>query len=105
MAMPPKTPGTLEQLPKSADVYYSESLRSPIYAYEYIGDDDIGHPMYQKLFDGEVYGQPRSLLPYKDFVASVKRAARYCSSIGVDRWVSPTVVDNAKRTAIGLWVW
>lgn len=87
-----QTPGTLEQLPASADAYYRDSFLGGVYEYVDTGRKDVtGARVYERRFDGEIDGYS-ALTPYSRYVAAVKRAAAVCgkgSSMGVPRWYRP----------------
>lgn len=80
--------GTLDQLPKTAELYYQKSTTSEVYAYEYLGIDYFGNRVYQRYFNGEPDGMPRALLSFRAFAKKVRDwAKRYPRTpMGFQRW-------------------
>lgn len=93
-----RLPGTLEQLPASAEAYYRDSLskRGTPFDYEYTGRRDaVGAKVYQRLFDGELDGFS-ALMSYQTFVSRVEEAAKYSSSMGIPRFYRPVDPDTGR---------
>lgn len=93
-----KLPGTLEQLPTSAEAYYRDSFskKNTPYTYEYTGRRDVvGSKVYLRVFEGDSDGFS-ALLPYKTFVARVKDAAKYSSSMGIPRFYRPVDPETGR---------
>lgn len=88
-----REPSTLDQLPPSAAAYY-ERIDKPDELFErrLIGKDSLKRRVYQAYFLGELYGEPRALLTYAEYVAAVKAAHARApkTSIGVSWWTEPT---------------
>lgn len=85
-----REPHTLEQLPETAEEYYRSSIESVLFKYDLLHKDDLGRKVYQPMYDGELWGEPRALLGYAEYTRAVKRAAKVLGShIGVQRWSTP----------------
>lgn len=88
-----REPATLEQLPRSSQDYYaSVSHPGQLFEQRHVGTDACNRRVYQKYLLGALYGRPRALLTYREYVAAVKAAHRRAprSWIGVSRWTEPT---------------
>lgn len=86
-----RPPATLAQLPKNAEEYYRDSLspKGSPYTYEWTGrKDGAGARVYNRIFDREVDGFS-ALVPYQEFCARVKEAAKRSSSMGIPRFYRP----------------
>lgn len=73
----------------TAQQYYAESVMSLIYTYQQIGTDGLGRRVYQMLLDGELYGEPKALLTYREYAAKVQHWAKLDPNMGVQRWTRP----------------
>lgn len=89
-------PGTMRQLPKTASEYYSQSIKPVIpgcWIRVETGTDDFGRKIYQSMYDGQPYGQPKALLTYSEFKKNVRfwaeRVGKGHPGIGVERWTTP----------------
>ena len=93
-----KLPGTLEQLPASAEAYYRDALskKDSPYTYEYTGRRDaVGAKVYRRVFQEESDGFS-ALMPYQTFVARVKDAAKHSSSMGIPRFYRPVDPETGR---------
>jgi hypothetical protein len=82
-------PSTRAQLPRHANEYYAQSVKSDVFEYQDVGRDGCGRRVYQKFLNGEAYGMPRALLNYREYAAKVEAFARISSYMGVQRWTDP----------------
>jgi hypothetical protein len=80
---------TVDQLPSTAEEYYSKSVKSGLFDYVQIGTDYCGRKVYELTLDGSYY-DTRALLKYSEFEKEVKYWLKFKGlGIGVRRWVSP----------------
>tara|TARA_B100000745_G_scaffold192726_1_gene126759 strand:+ start:27490 stop:27789 length:300 start_codon:yes stop_codon:yes gene_type:complete len=84
-------PSTLSQIPSNAQQYYEESLRSDIYRYIYLGQDECRRSVFTRTWwDGVPVGQPTALLSYRDFVKAVRKAHNAgMRNTGIPRFTYP----------------
>ena len=91
-----KLPGTLDQLPASAEAYYRDSFRGTPFTYEYTGRKDaVGSKVYTRVFQGEEVGFS-ALMSYRTFVSIVKDAATRSGSMGIPRFYRPVDPETGR---------
>ena len=86
-------PATADQLSAtSAEYYRTSTLDTGLWSYKLVVKKDYcGRKVYQKYFEGEPYGQPRSLLSYSEYKRAVGKWLPYKGlSMCVSRWTTTT---------------